>query len=200
MTCSTSTPSISISCRSCAACAASRWRSSHTSILLCSRLISDLGNPWLLYIAALFHDIAKGRGGDHSELGAVDAREFCEQHGLAAEDTELIVWLVRQHLVMSSVAQKQDISDPGVVAQFASIVGDERHLIALYLLTVADIRGTSPKVWNAWKGQLLEQLFKATRRFLLSGDETLMTQGVIAQRQQEALRLMRYLALPEGCA
>jgi [protein-PII] uridylyltransferase len=118
----------------------------------CSRLISDLGNPWILYIAALFHDIAKGRGGDHSELGAVDAREFCEQHGLAAEDTELIVWLVRQHLLMSRVAQKQDISDPGVVAQFASIVGDERHLIALYLLTVADIRGTSPKVWNAWKG------------------------------------------------
>ncbi|MBL8406808.1 MAG: [protein-PII] uridylyltransferase [Candidatus Accumulibacter sp.] len=164
----------------------------------CSRLISDLGNPWILYIAALFHDIAKGRGGDHSELGAVDAREFCEQHGLAAEDTELIVWLVRQHLLMSRIAQKQDISDPGVVAQFASIVGDERHLIALYLLTVADIRGTSPKVWNAWKGQLLEQLFQATRRFLLSGDETLMTQGVIAQRQQEALRLMRYLALPEA--
>ncbi|MEF8715068.1 MAG: [protein-PII] uridylyltransferase [Accumulibacter sp.] len=165
---------------------------------LCTRLISDLGNPWLLYIAALFHDIAKGRGGDHSELGAVDAREFCKQHGLATEDTELVVWLVRQHLVMSRVAQKQDITDPGVVAQFANIVGDERHLIALYLLTVADIRGTSPKVWNAWKGQLLEQLFKATQRFLQTSDETLMTHGMIAQRQQEALRLMRFLALPEA--
>ncbi|QLH49599.1 MAG: [protein-PII] uridylyltransferase [Candidatus Accumulibacter cognatus] len=164
----------------------------------CTRLISDLGNPWLLYIAALFHDIAKGRGGDHSELGALDAREFCKQHGLAAEDTELVVWLVRQHLVMSRVAQKQDITDPGVVAQFANIVGDERHLIALYLLTVADIRGTSPKVWNAWKGQLLEQLFKATQRFLQASDETLMTHGIIAQRQQEALRLMRFLTLPEA--
>ena len=117
---------------------------------------------------------------------------------MAAEDTELVVWLVRQHLVMSRVAQKQDITDPGVVAQFANIVGDERHLIALYLLTVADIRGTSPKVWNAWKGQLLEQLFKATQRFLQASDETLMTHGIIAQRQQEALRLMRFLALPEA--
>lgn len=165
---------------------------------ICSRLISDLGSPWLLYIAALFHDIAKGRGGDHSELGAIDAQEFCEQHGMDAESTELVVWLVRKHLVMSRAAQKQDISDPGVVAGFARIVGDERHLIALYLLTVADIRGTSPKVWNAWKGQLLEQLFTATQRFLLSKEEALMTHGVIAQRQQEALRMMRYLALPEG--
>jgi len=163
----------------------------------CSRLLSDLGSPWVLYIAALFHDIAKGRGGDHSELGAVDAQQFCEDHGLAAADTELVVWLVRRHLLMSSVAQKQDISDPGVVARFAAIVGDERHLIALYLLTVADIRGTSPKVWNAWKGQLLEQLFNATRRFLLSNDSTLMIQGIIAQRQQEAMRLMSFFALPE---
>ena len=163
----------------------------------CTRLISDLGDPWILYIAALFHDIAKGRGGDHSELGAVDARQFCADHDLTAEDTELVVWLVRQHLVMSRVAQKEDISDPGVVARFAGIVGDERHLIALYLLTVADIRGTSPKVWNAWKGQLLEQLFTATRRFLLSREGLPMPDGTIAQRQQEALRLMRYFALPE---
>ena len=164
---------------------------------LCSRLISDLGKPWLLYIAALFHDIAKGRGGDHSELGAADAREFCEEHGLDAEDGELIVWLVRHHLLMSRVAQKQDIADPAVVAAFAALVGDERHLIALYLLTVADIRGTSPKVWNTWKAQLLEQLFNATRRSLLSNGDNLMTRGVIAQRQREAIRLMRYLALPE---
>jgi len=164
---------------------------------LCSRLVSDFGNPWVLYIAALFHDIAKGRGGDHSELGAVDARQFCVDHCLAAEESELVVWLVRQHLLMSRTAQKHDISDPAVVDRFAAIVGDERHLVALYLLTVADIRGTSPKVWNAWKGQLLEQLFNATRRQLLSNEAPPMAKGVIAERQQEARRLMRFLALPE---
>ncbi len=164
----------------------------------CTRLISDLGEPWILYLAALFHDIAKGRGGDHSELGAIDAQEFCVEHALTPEDTELVVWLVRQHLVMSSIAQKQDISDPGVVARFAAMVGDERHLIALYLLTVADIRGTSPKVWNAWKGQLLEQLFTATRRFLRAREALPIPEGVIAQRQHEAMRLMRYFALPNA--
>ncbi|MCB1965879.1 MAG: [protein-PII] uridylyltransferase [Candidatus Accumulibacter sp.] len=164
---------------------------------LCSRLISDFGNPWVLYIAALFHDIAKGRGGDHSELGAIDAARFCAEHGVADEESQLVVWLVRQHLLMSRSAQKLDISDPGVIAGFADIVGDERHLVALYLLTVADIRGTSPKVWNAWKGQLLEQLFTATRRHLQSSEAPPMPEGVIAQRQQEARRVMRFLALPE---
>ncbi|MCM8596572.1 [protein-PII] uridylyltransferase [Accumulibacter sp.] len=165
---------------------------------LCSRLISDLGKPWILYLAALFHDIAKGRGGDHSELGGEDARHFCLDHGLDEEDAELVVWLVQQHLLMSRVAQKQDISDPDVVARFARAVGDERHLTALYLLTVADIRGTSPKVWNTWKGQLLEQLFDATRRQLLSNESAFLASGVIARRQREARRRMRYLALPEG--
>jgi len=164
---------------------------------VCSRLISDFERPWVLYIAALFHDIAKGRGGDHSEQGTVDAQEFCDSHGIAAEDAELIVWLVRQHLVMSNVAQKLDISDPDVVATFAAIAHDERRLTALYLFTVADIRGTSPKVWNTWKGQLLEQLFSATRRLLLSGGEVPKTQGIIQERQQEAMRLLRYFALSD---
>ncbi|NMQ27755.1 [protein-PII] uridylyltransferase [Candidatus Accumulibacter phosphatis] len=164
---------------------------------LCSRLISDFGNPWVLYIAALFHDIGKGRGGDHSELGAIDAAQFCADHDLAADESELVVWLVRQHLLMSRSAQKEDISDPTVIARFAEIIGDERHLVALYLLTVADIRGTSPKVWNAWKGQLLEQLFTATRRHLRSSEAPPMPAGVIAQRQEEARRVMRFLALPE---
>ena len=162
---------------------------------VCSRLISDFDRPWVLYIAALFHDIAKGRGGDHSELGTVDAREFCDAHGLAPEDRDLIVWIVRQHLVMSNVAQKQDVSDPEVIAAFAAIVGNERYLTALYLFTVADIRGTSPKVWNAWKGQLLEQLYSATRQLLLSGNEAPPKQGIIQQRQDEAMRLLRYFAL-----
>jgi [protein-PII] uridylyltransferase len=161
----------------------------------CTRLISEFDRHWLLYIAALFHDIAKGRGGDHSEQGTADAQVFCERHGLTAEDTELVVWLVRRHLTMSNVAQKQDISDPDVVRAFAEIVGDERHLAALYLLTVADIRGTSPKVWNSWKGQLLQDLFSETRRLLQQGGQTVEPHGVIQERQNEAMRLLRYFAL-----
>jgi [protein-PII] uridylyltransferase len=154
-------------------------------------LISEFDKPWLLYVAALFHDIAKGRGGAHSELGAIDTQEFCDEHGLAEEDSELIVWLVRHHLVMSNVAQKQDIADPGVAAAFARTAKDERHLTALYLLTVADIRGTGPKVWNSWKGQLLEGLYNQTRRLLLSG-ERVPTQGIIEERKEAALHLMLY--------
>jgi len=163
---------------------------------LCSRLVNGFDRPWLLYIATLFHDIAKGRGGDHSTLGMVDAQVFCENHGLSAEDTELVVWLVGQHLVMSQVAQKEDITDPEVVAAFAARVKDERHLTALYLLTVADIRGTSPKVWNAWKGKLLEDLYGMTLRLLEKG-EAPEPHGVIEERQQEAMRLLRYFALSD---
>lgn len=164
----------------------------------CSQLISDFDRPWLLYIAALFHDIAKGRGGGHSELGAVDARQFGVSHGLADQDTEFIAWLVRHHLLMSNVAQKQDIADPDVISAFAAKVVDERHLTALYLFSVADIRATSPKVWNSWKGQLLEQLFSQTRRLLLSDGKAPVTQGVIQERQEEAMRLLRYFAVPEA--
>jgi len=163
----------------------------------CSQLISNFDKPWLLYIAALFHDIAKGRGGGHSDLGALDAQEFCTSHGLCAEDSELVVWLVRHHLEMSVVAQKQDISDPDVLSAFAATVKDERHLTALYLFSVADIRGTSPKVWNSWKGQLFEELFNQTRRFLLSGGQAPLRQGIIQEKQEEALRLLRYFAVPE---
>jgi len=163
---------------------------------LCSRLMSNFERPEVLYLAALFHDIAKGRGGDHSELGAVDARQFCRGHGLAQEDVELVAWLVENHLVMSSTAQKRDIADPAVVQSFAQRVGDERHLSALYLLTVADIRGTSPKVWNAWKAKLLEDLFWATRR-LLAGDSFSLASSLLA-RQDEARAKLRLYAVPEG--
>ena len=163
---------------------------------LCSRLISGFEKHWLLYIAALFHDIAKGRGGDHSRLGTVDARRFCRDHGLGEEDTALAVWLVGHHLSMSNVAQKQDLADPEVVRAFAALVGDERRLIALYLLTVADIRGTSPKVWNAWKAKLLEDLFSMTLR-LLRGATPQQAQG-LSERQEEARRLLRYFGLREG--
>ncbi|HEY4372623.1 MAG TPA: [protein-PII] uridylyltransferase [Burkholderiales bacterium] len=156
---------------------------------LCSRLIGNFERHWLLYVAALFHDIAKGRGGDHSRLGKSDARSFCVRHGLSAVDTELVTFLVEQHLTMSSVAQKQDLNDPDTIRAFAAKVKDERHLIALYLLTVADIRGTSPKVWNAWKGKLLEDLFRATRRVLRGGGVDFDTD--MQERQAEALRVLK---------
>ncbi len=160
---------------------------------LMSRLMFAFENHWLLYVAALFHDIAKGRGGDHSELGTVDARSFCEEHELAPEHTDLVVWLVRHHLTMSHVAQKQDIGDPQVIGRFAGLVGDETHLAALYLLTHADIRGTSPKVWNGWKSKLLEDLFHATRR-LLRGATPQQALGADA-RIDDARRLLRYYGL-----
>lgn len=163
---------------------------------LCSRLISDFDRHWLLYVAALFHDIAKGRGGDHSELAMADAREFCEQHELSAEDSELVVWLVGSHLVMSHVAQKEDITDPDTISAFVARVRDERHLTALFLLTVADIRGTSPKVWNHWKGKLLADLYYATKNRLEQG-EAPERHGIIADRQAEAKRLLRFYALTE---
>ncbi|SNS76796.1 UTP--GlnB (protein PII) uridylyltransferase, GlnD [Noviherbaspirillum humi] len=162
----------------------------------CSQLMANFGKPWLLYTAALFHDIAKGRGGDHSELGMGDARRFCRDHGFSQEDTELIVFLVQHHLTMSHVAQKQDLSDPDVIRHFAGVVKDERHLTALYLLTVADIRGTSPKVWNAWKGKLLEDLYRMTLRVL--GGEDPSTEHELAERQQHALKTLRLYGLPEN--
>ncbi len=132
----------------------------------CSQLAASFDQPWVLYIAALFHDVAKGRGGDHSELGAREVRRFCREHGIEREDAQLIEFLVGQHLTMTRIAQKEDLCDPDVIAAFAKLVGNERHLTALYLLTVADIRGTSPKVWNAWKGKLLEDLYRLTLRAL----------------------------------
>jgi [protein-PII] uridylyltransferase len=162
----------------------------------CSQLMADFAEPWLLYIAALFHDIAKGRGGDHSKLGMNDARSFCKDHGLSQEDTELVVFLVEHHLTMSHVAQKQDLSDPEVIRGFAYTVKDERHLTALYLLTVADIRGTSPKVWNAWKGKLLEDLYHLTLRVL--GGETHSTARELKNRQEEALKSLRLYGLPNN--
>ncbi len=159
----------------------------------CSRLMTGFDKPWLLYLGALFHDIAKGRGGDHSLLGVADARRFCRDHALDSDDSELVCFLVEHHLTMSAVAQKQDLTDPEVIASFANRVGSMRRLTALYLLTVADIRGTSPKVWNNWKGKLLEDLFRITAR-LLRGESASRLLGV-AERQSEAQRLLRYHGL-----
>jgi [protein-PII] uridylyltransferase len=162
---------------------------------LASELMNGFERRWLLYVAALYHDIAKGRGGDHSELGAADARSFSKRHGLSREDSDLVEFLVERHLAMSHVAQKKDVYDPDVVREFAELVGSERRLAALYLFTVADIRGTSPKVWNAWKGKLLEDLFRATRRTLTG--EPLARDAALAEKQAEAARLLRLYALSD---
>ena len=162
---------------------------------LCSRLMSGFERPWLLYIAAIFHDIAKGRGRDHSLLGRLEARRFCRDQGLTGEDAKLVEFMVEHHLTLSAVAQKQDLSDPEVIRRFASVVKTERRLVGLYLLTVADIRGTSPKVWNAWKGKLLEDVFQLTRRSL-AGGEISYDQDIRA-KQEESRRLLRLYALSD---
>jgi len=164
---------------------------------LCSKLMAAFDQPELLYLGALFHDIAKGRGGNHSTLGMVDAVRFCKSHGLSREDTRLVAWLVEKHLQMSSTAQKCDLSDPAVIESFARMVQDERRLIALYLLTVADIRGTSPAVWNAWKAKLLENLFYATRR-LLQGNGISLDAEVAARQQQAGITLSHYAIAPDS--
>ena len=151
----------------------------------CSQLAGGFDKPWILYVAALFHDIAKGRGGDHSALGTHDVRVFCRQHGVAKVDGRLIEFLVREHLTMSRVAQKEDLSDPDVINAFAARVGNERYLTALYLLTVADIRGTGPKVWNAWKGKLLEDLYRLTVRTL--GGRAPDPDAEVESRKRDAL-------------
>ena len=159
---------------------------------LCSHVIATLPKPELLYLAGLFHDIAKGRGGDHSTLGGKVAHEFCIQHGLSDYDAELVTWLVNQHLLMSSTAQREDISDPLVVNRFAGTVGDTVHLDYLYLLTVADIRGTNPEMWNSWKDALLKQLYYNTRRALQRGlQDPLERAEHIQQTRQAASELLQ---------
>ena len=161
----------------------------------CSQLASTWDAPWLLIAAALFHDVAKGRGGDHSDLGALEARRFCRAHGVQREDSALIEFLVQQHLTMSRIAQKEDLSDGEVITAFAAMVGNERRLTALYLLTVADIRGTSPKVWNAWKGKLLEDLYRLTLR-ALGGAKPNLDAEIEARKQEARGKLALHSALP----
>jgi len=160
---------------------------------LCSRLIANFERPWLLYVAALFHDIAKGRGGDHSRLGMADVRRFAREHLLEPRDIDLLVFLVEHHLTMSRVAQKEDWSDPEVLGEFARVVGDERGLSALYLLTVADVRGTSPKVWNAWKGKLFEDLYFRALKVVAQSNGAGAPPSAPAEleaRQEEARRIL----------
>jgi len=162
----------------------------------CSQLASSFDRPWVLYIAALFHDVAKGRGGDHSVLGGIEARRFCKDHGVIGEDAALIEFLVEAHLTMSRIAQKEDLSDPDVIDAFINLVKNERTLTALYLLTVADIRGTSPKVWNAWKGKLLEDLYRLTLRAL--GGARPNMDAEIEARKLEARQMLNLASFDPG--
>ncbi len=159
---------------------------------LCSRIMQSLEKPEIAYLSGLFHDIAKGRGGDHSELGAVDAEAFCLEHGLSQYDARTVAWLVRHHLALSTTAQKKDIGDPDVINEFAKLVGDSRHLDYLYLLTVADVRGTNPKLWNSWKGTLFRDLYSLTARALRRGLENpIDREQLISETQEQARTTLR---------
>ena len=154
----------------------------------CSRVMQRLEKPEIAYLSGLFHDIAKGRGGDHSELGAVDAESFCLEHGLGKYDAGTVAWLVKQHLALSTTAQKKDIGDPDVINEFAALVGDQLHLDYLYVLTVADVRGTNPKLWNSWKATLFRDLYELTSRAFRYGLENPVDREQLILEKQEKAR------------
>ncbi|MCM5704112.1 [protein-PII] uridylyltransferase [Larsenimonas salina] len=167
-----------------------KGESDEQSPLACT-LMQQLPRHDILWIAGLYHDIAKGRGGDHSTLGAIDARAFCERHGVSRRDTELICWLVEHHLLMSKTAQKRDISDPDVISEFATAMHDERHLDYLYVLTVADISATNASLWNGWRASLMRQLHTEARRALRRGLENpLDRQEWVNETRAEARALL----------
>ena len=161
-----------------------------------AQVVRNLPKVELLYIAGLYHDIAKGRGGDHSELGMVDATNFCTRHRLSAWDAKLVSWLVEKHLLMSMTAQRKDISDPDVIREFAEIVGDKLHLDYLFTMTVADICATNPELWNSWRASLMRQLYFNTRRALRTGLENTVNRAErIADKKESALKLISKMNL-----
>lgn len=165
---------------------------------LCHEILKQIPKIELLYIAGLFHDIAKGQGGNHSQRGAEEASAFCRHHALSAYDTRLVAWLVRNHLILSMTSQRENIADPEVVNRFARRVGDKLHLDYLYLLTVADIRGTNPSLWNEWRESLLNELYQSTLHALRRGVENVIEKRErIAEVQGEVLALLCTIDLPK---
>ena len=157
----------------------------------CSAIMQTLPKPELAYLAGLFHDIGKGRGGNHSELGAAIAEAFCLEQGLSRYEARLVAWLVSHHLLLSTTAQKKDISDPTVIHEFALTIGDQVHLDYLYLLTVADVRGTNPKLWNSWKANLFEELYKRTKVVMRRGlHNPIDRDELITDHKQQARALL----------
>jgi len=157
----------------------------------CSEVMQSLDKPEIAYLGGLFHDIAKGRGGDHSELGAVDAEAFCLEHGLSKYEASTVAWLVRHHLILSTTAQKKDLGDPDVINEFAVTVGDSVRLDYLYVLTVADVRGTDPKLWNSWKAQLFRDLYELTKKALRRGLENpIESDQLISEKKEKARKYL----------
>ncbi len=159
---------------------------------LCSQIMQRLPKPELAYLGALFHDIAKGRGSDHAELGAQEAESFCLNHALSRYDSHLVKWLVQHHLLLSATAQKKDIGDPQVVHDFALQVGDQLHLDYLYVLTVADVRGTNPDLWNSWKASLFSELYRHASQMLRHGLENPIDKDeLLCEVRESTLKLLR---------
>lgn len=171
-----------------------RYKNQQQQFPIAAHIHHKLPKVELLYIAGLYHDIAKGQGGDHSELGIDIARQFCERHGLGTWDTNLVCWLVKNHLVMSTTAQRKDIQDPEIIHEFALLVQDQVRLDYLYSLTVADINATNPTLWNSWRASLMRQLYLDTRKLLRSGVENYVDrQEYILGIQEHAIeRLTEY--------
>ena len=176
-------------------------RLSHSSYAheypLCSQIMNDIEKPWRLTLAGLFHDIAKGRGGSHAELGAKEMKSFASAFGIEKDDSEYMEFLVGQHLLMSTVAQREDITNPEVVERFAAKVGTKERLDGLYLLTVCDIRATSPKVWNAWKYQLLTDLYRSTLLCLETGGAPKTRAGIFDEHRSKACELISQKGLSD---
>ncbi|MFT5541727.1 MAG: [protein-PII] uridylyltransferase [Glaciecola sp.] len=164
----------------------------------CHRIVHNLDKPELIFIAAIFHDIAKGRGGDHSALGAVDVLKFCVQHEISKTDADTIAWLVENHLLMSTVAQRRDIYDAEVIKQFSSTVRSHDNLDLLYALTLADIRATNDNLWNDWKASLLRELYLLTQQAFDNGLECQVTLDErIAEHKKEAMALLTNKGISE---